>query len=65
MQIYPAVLPNPLFGELAWGFVLIIIYVFARIAGEGEGRYTGCKKALSFGIVAMIDLALQWYRLRK
>jgi hypothetical protein len=109
MQTYPAVPPNPLFGELAWGFVLIIIYVFARIADDGEGRYIGCKRALSFGIlgmtvvalleslnywnwslqipsikanpflvwgvsmliglpfiiVPMIDLAVQWYRLRK
>ena len=32
--------------------------MFARIAGEGEGRYIGCKRALSVGILGMAVVAL-------
>lgn len=66
MQAYPPAPPTPLFGILAWGFILISIYFFARLASEGEGRYIGCKKALAIGILGMTIITLfeslnYWY----
>jgi hypothetical protein len=58
MQSYPPAPPNPIFGILTWGLVLISIYVFARLASEGEGCYYGCKRAITVGILGMVIISL-------
>ncbi|MBY8996287.1 MAG: hypothetical protein KGD60_01050 [Candidatus Thorarchaeota archaeon] len=58
MQGYPAAPPNPLFGILSWGFVIIIIYGFVRLSTDGEDRFNGCKKALYFGVLGMVIVTL-------
>jgi len=58
MQQSPPVPPNPLFGILGWGFVLLLTYAFVRLANEGEDRYHGCKKAIIVGILGTIIVAL-------
>jgi hypothetical protein len=54
----PAPPPNPLFGILSWGFVFLVIYVFAKIATEGENRYTICNRIVVLGIVGIVLISL-------
>lgn len=58
MQSYPPAPPNPLFGMLTWGFVVLIAYGFARLSSEGEHRFKGCKKTLAIGVLGMVIVTL-------
>ncbi|MGY5865265.1 MAG: hypothetical protein RTV41_11740 [Candidatus Thorarchaeota archaeon] len=57
METVPASPPNPIMGIITTGFVLLAIYVFAKISSEGESRYTTCKKVTLLGILGMLVVA--------